>query len=192
VYNPPRPTEVYTLSDQANAAIPEDIREQFHRDDRGHVLFFASPPLAVPKVAVNGKQLQHSARYLAARARRSKERDLKRQREEEANAEREEARKKMKKEEDLKLAQQVEESTAKAFSIWVEETIAGTNELYKKMFGEQWENAKKLDEQATAKTQEQQQQRIKEREKWEREKEEREKVSLKPPMVYLDDIDPRF
>ena len=82
--------------------------------------------------------------------------------------------------------------TAKAFSVWAEETVSGTNELYKKMFWDQWEGAKKLDEQAMAKSQEQQRQRIKEREKWKREKEERESVSLKPPAVYLDDIDPRY
>ncbi len=191
-YNPPRPTDVYTLSDQANAAITEDILEQFHRDERGRVLFFTSPPLAVPKATPNGQSLQHSERYLAARARLSKERTLKRQREEEASSEREETQKKMKTEEDVKLAQQIEESRAKAFSVWVEETIVGTNELYKKTFGEQWERAKKIDELAIVKGQEEEQQRTQEREKWRREKEAREKVSLKPPMVYLDDIDPRY
>ncbi|OJD19868.1 hypothetical protein AJ78_00228 [Emergomyces pasteurianus Ep9510] len=73
IYNPnaPRPVETFILSDNANAAIPEDIRRQFHCDEKGRVLFFTSPPLdVVPPVEQTG--LGHSLRYLAAKEERAK------------------------------------------------------------------------------------------------------------------------
>ncbi|KAI9707144.1 MAG: hypothetical protein M1836_000104 [Candelina mexicana] len=70
-YNPPKQPEVYHLSDSANASIPEDIREQFHRDEHGRILFYTTPPLvteaSVPK---NGQALGHTVKYLAEKARR--------------------------------------------------------------------------------------------------------------------------
>ncbi|KAI9852545.1 MAG: hypothetical protein M1838_000413 [Thelocarpon superellum] len=70
-YNPPKAVEVYHLSDNANLSIPADIREQFHRDEHGRVLFFTSPPLD-PSVASqpDAAPLGHSVRYLAEKERR--------------------------------------------------------------------------------------------------------------------------
>jgi chromatin structure-remodeling complex subunit RSC1/2 len=68
-YNPPRPVEVYHLSDAANASIPPDIRAQFHRDEQDHILFFTAPPLDVPHIPGAAKKLGHSIKYLAAKAR---------------------------------------------------------------------------------------------------------------------------
>jgi chromatin structure-remodeling complex subunit RSC1/2 len=67
VYNPnaPRPVEVFHLSDAANAAIPEDIRQKFHCDDQGHVLFFSAPP--VDYIPPSTQKLGHSLKYLAAK-----------------------------------------------------------------------------------------------------------------------------
>ncbi|XP_044717589.1 bromodomain-containing protein [Hirsutella rhossiliensis] len=45
VYNPPRPPEVYTLTDGANDALPTALRQGFQHDDAGRVLFFTAPPL---------------------------------------------------------------------------------------------------------------------------------------------------
>ncbi|PGH00464.1 chromatin structure-remodeling complex subunit RSC1/2 [Blastomyces parvus] len=73
IYNPnaPRPVETFILSDNANAAIPEEIRRQFHCDEKGRVLFFTSPPLdVVPPAEQTG--LGHSLRYLAAKKERAK------------------------------------------------------------------------------------------------------------------------
>lgn len=77
VYNPnaPRPIEVFHLSDAANAAIPADVRSEFHCDDRGRVLFFSTPPMdMVSSATVAKKQLSHSLKYLAAKAEREKQR----------------------------------------------------------------------------------------------------------------------
>jgi chromatin structure-remodeling complex subunit RSC1/2 len=79
-YNPPRPIEVYKLDDATNDSIPADVREQFVRDESGHVLFFTQPPLdrAHRGVSMESADLGHSARYLADRARGIQERRAKR------------------------------------------------------------------------------------------------------------------
>ncbi|ODH46796.1 hypothetical protein GX48_07128 [Paracoccidioides brasiliensis] len=69
--NAPRPVETFILSDNANAAIPEDIRKQFHCDEKGRVLFFTSPPLDIVP-PVEQTVLGHSLRYLAAKEERQK------------------------------------------------------------------------------------------------------------------------
>ena len=83
-YNLPRAAEVYTLPPQTEAAIPEDVRAQFHRDGQGRILFFSAPPLARehPGVAPEYAHLGHSVSHLAnvkklreERARKRKERD---------------------------------------------------------------------------------------------------------------------
>lgn len=85
VYNPnaPRPIEVFHLSEAANAAIPADVRSEFHCDDRGHVLFFSTPPMDIvssPTAAKKG--LTHSLKYLAAKAEREKQRKRRREQQE--------------------------------------------------------------------------------------------------------------
>ncbi|KAF1835372.1 Bromodomain-containing protein [Decorospora gaudefroyi] len=71
-YKAPQPVEVYIMPDHANASIPLEIREQFQRDEKGRVLFFTAPPLNVEQqpLAKNGQPLGHSARYLAAKAKK--------------------------------------------------------------------------------------------------------------------------
>ncbi|KAF3059561.1 Chromatin structure-remodeling complex subunit RSC1 [Daldinia childiae] len=80
VYNPPRPVEVYRLDDALNNKIPEEVREQFQRDEAGHVLFFTQPPLDRPHRGVSSESagLGHSVRYLADRAREVEDRRAKR------------------------------------------------------------------------------------------------------------------
>lgn len=78
-YNPPRPPEVYTLSETINDAIPRDIREDFKRDGLGRVLFFTAPPLdRRNKLDPECAHLGHSVKYLAGRKEWLKERELKR------------------------------------------------------------------------------------------------------------------
>jgi chromatin structure-remodeling complex subunit RSC1/2 len=84
VYNPPRAPEIYTLPAAMDNAIPPSVRERFHTDDQGRVLFYTAPPAQRPNdgVAPEYAGLAHSTRYLnglsefrAERARKRKERD---------------------------------------------------------------------------------------------------------------------
>ena len=45
MYNPPRAPEVYTLAEDVDASIPKEVKEQFHCDDNGRLLWFTSPPI---------------------------------------------------------------------------------------------------------------------------------------------------
>lgn len=48
MYNPPRAPEVYTLSADADAAIPKEVKEQFQCDENGRLLWFTAPPVYNP------------------------------------------------------------------------------------------------------------------------------------------------
>jgi chromatin structure-remodeling complex subunit RSC1/2 len=100
--------EVFVLNDHANLSIPQDVREQFQRDEKGRVLFFTAPPLNVEQpLTSNGRSLGHSARYLAAKARKDAMKATKRKAEEAGASDREEAVKKAKADEEQKFKQAV-------------------------------------------------------------------------------------
>ena len=114
-YKAPQPVEVYVLNDHANSSIPQDIREQFQRDERGRVLFFTAPPLNVDQpLTKEGRALGHSARYLAAKAKKDALKSAKRKAEEADAHEREEAAKKAKVADEKRLKQAVSELGTKA------------------------------------------------------------------------------
>lgn len=93
-YNPPRPVEVYHLDDALNAKIPQEVREQFQRDEAGRVLFFTQPPLDRPHRGLSSESasLGHSVRYLADRAREREDRRAKRKARDELRQEEERKR----------------------------------------------------------------------------------------------------
>ncbi|KAI7664883.1 hypothetical protein KC318_g7449, partial [Hortaea werneckii] len=82
----PPPIEVYVLPDHANFSIPNEIREQYQRDEQGRVLFFAAPPVTstedhyqpsdAPSTSGSSSSAAgkgHSIRYLAEKARRKED-----------------------------------------------------------------------------------------------------------------------
>lgn len=191
--NPPRPIEVYHLSDSANASIPEDIREQFQRDEQGHVLFFTAPPLDVLPPTKPGPALGHTARYLAEKLRRKVA--LKEKRKAEGLPENgEESVKKRPRhgDADPALIAQVGEMRDKAIGIWVKQMEHGTEKIYQDIYGNNWKEGMKFEQEKLASAQ---RERILKQVQWEesaRKRKEREKVSLTGTGVYLDDFDPRY
>ncbi|KAL1962791.1 hypothetical protein VTN77DRAFT_9160 [Rasamsonia byssochlamydoides] len=148
VYNPnaPRPIEVFHLSDTANAAIPENIRKQFHCDDQGRVLFFSTPPLDLVPPAE--KRLGHSLKYLAAKAakeerRRAMEQEKRKAAEDEMDVE--QPSKRPRTDEQKALAAEVENLTEKALNLLANQVAAGTDEFYKAVYGDKAEEAKMAD-----------------------------------------------
>ncbi|KZM25079.1 chromatin binding [Ascochyta rabiei] len=126
-YKAPPPVEVYILNDHANASIPEDIREQFQRDEKGRVLFFTAPPLNVSQpLAKGGRVLGHSAAYLAARARREKAKAEKRKADAAASSERDSAAKKARRDSELNLQSAVADLGAKALAALQDQLAAAT------------------------------------------------------------------
>ncbi|ORY09744.1 chromatin structure-remodeling complex protein rsc1 [Clohesyomyces aquaticus] len=135
-YKAPQPVEVYILNDHANASIPPEIREQFQRDEQGRVLFFTAPPLNAPRIVQKeGAPLGHSARYLAAKAKRDALKAQKRKAEEAGAAEREEAAKKARVEAEEKFEKDVNELGVKALRALENQLAAATKRDFEILCG---------------------------------------------------------
>lgn len=130
VYNPnaPRPVEVFHLSDAANAAIPEDIRKQFHCDDHGRVLFFSTPP--VDFIPPSKPKLGHSLKYLATKEERQKKVEERKRKLAVEQTEREEAAKRQRANMETKLAARVQALTGKAVETLIRRVVTTTEQLY--------------------------------------------------------------
>lgn len=144
--NAPRPIEVFHLSDAANAAIPADIREQFHIDDRGHVLFFSSAPLDV--ASSNRQNLGHSLKYMAVKEERRERVEERKRKLAHEQEEREKTVKRMRADEESKLSSQVEALTKRAVQVTADRIVSGTRMLYEAIYLDQAENAKLSDVEA--------------------------------------------
>lgn len=190
VYNPnaPRQIEVFQLSDAANAAIPEDIREQFHCDDQGHVLFFPAPPLDI--IPSTCQKLGHSLEYLAAKEERRKKVEDRKRKATEQGEEREESAKRARSNEEASLATKVETLTNKAIERMTSHITDGTNKLYEALYQDQAENARLVD--AQAREQRIQMDRVAQRQTAEIKARSQEAsfVSLRGNAMYMDDVEP--
>ncbi|PLN77969.1 putative RSC complex subunit [Aspergillus taichungensis] len=141
--NGPRPTEVFHLSDVANEAIPADIREKFHCDDQGRVLFFSSPPLdIIPSLQ---PKLGHSLKYLAAKEERRKLVESRKRKESDEEQERAENAKRQRADEETTLASRVEALTVKAMEAMTENIVSGTDTIYEMLYGGQAGQARHAD-----------------------------------------------
>ncbi|KAI9703971.1 MAG: hypothetical protein M1820_005753 [Bogoriella megaspora] len=138
-YKAPQPVEVYSLADHANAGIAQDIRDQFHCDEHGRVLFYTTPPLLTSRPAKEGAASGHSISYLAARARRQEALRAKRKREAEEAADNAEARKKAKLEEGEKYMKRVEGLMKIAGDALVAQMTQTLEEDFRVMDGENWQ-----------------------------------------------------
>ncbi|KAL5113619.1 hypothetical protein ACEQ8H_008512 [Pleosporales sp. CAS-2024a] len=150
-YKVPQAVEVFVLNDHANLSIPQEIREQFQRDEKGRVLFFTAPPLNVEQpLAKEGRTLGHSARYLAAKAKKDELKAAKRKAEEAGATEREEAAKKAKADEEEKFKQAVSELGTKALKALEDQlAVATKTELEASFNGQAKKGLAKILEQLT-------------------------------------------
>lgn len=148
VYNPnaPRPIEVFHLSDAANATIPEDIRDQFHCDNQGHVLFFSSPPLDI--VPPLQQKLGHSLKYLAVKEERRKLVEAKKRKEVEERDVQDQRVKRQRADEEASLAVRIEYLTMKAIGTMADHIGTGTEMIYQMLYHDQAEKARKANSSA--------------------------------------------
>ena len=142
-YNPPRPTEVYTLAEAANSSIPADIRAQFHHDEYGKVIFFTAPPLDVDPVPEDVQSLGHSLRYLADKARHKEEDEKKRRaREFELESAAIERLKRVKHDDEGK-ENWIRDQKLTSLKTWAASMEKRTDELYQQLHGEDWRDVRK-------------------------------------------------
>ena len=173
-YNPPKSVEVYTLADVANSSIPADIREQFHHDEYGRVIFYTAPPLAV----TDNKNLNHSLRYLADKA-RSKEADEKKRKARQADLEAQASEKiKRLKTDTENQKQQGLNARLSTMMKWCDEMEKGTDKLYEKMHGDDWKPARELDLARLAAAQKETFKRTKELEEFRKSRENKDNVKI--------------
>ncbi|KAF4121589.1 chromatin structure-remodeling complex subunit RSC1/2 [Geosmithia morbida] len=80
MYNPPRPPEVYTLSDTTDEVFSSVLRHQYQCDDNGRVIFFTAPPLDRSHTGLSPENagLGHSAKFIQGRREWLAEREKKR------------------------------------------------------------------------------------------------------------------
>jgi len=153
--NSQRQTEVWHLPENANLAIPEEIRNQFQQDAQGHVLFWTAPPGDTMAPVKPGSAIGHTARYLADKIRAKRAAQLKRKAEGLLEGEEEQSypvAKKIQKATGDVDPQQIEDLKVKALQKWTEQMQAGTN-IYKKLYGRHWEEGKKYELEKLAKKQ---------------------------------------
>ena len=191
VYNPnaPRPVEVFQLSDAANAAIPADIREQFHCDDQGRVLFFSSRPLDI--APSTRQKLGHSLKYLAAKEERRKKVEQRKRKAHEQEGEREENAKRARADEEAVLATRVESLTNRAIETMTNQVVAETNKVYKTLYQDQAEEARVADSRARVQRILMDQVAQGQTAAIKTHSQEATFVSLKGNAMYMDDIQPR-
>jgi chromatin structure-remodeling complex subunit RSC1/2 len=177
-YNPPRPVEVYHLSDNANASIPPDIRAQFHRDEQDHILFFTAPPLDVPRIPGAAEKLGHSIKYLAAKAREHNASSAT-QTATPPNATTDEKPDLKRKTPDAdSRASEIPRLKSHALEVLSAQIQGGTEEIYKEMYGPGWKGVMQAGEEKLRAVQAEEQAKKEAMARSERERGERKRIRL--------------
>lgn len=189
--------EVGHLPENANLAIPEDMRNQFQQDENGHVLWFTSPPVDTLPPTKPHSAVGHTAKYLAEKIRRRKALTEKRKAEGVAEGEErppQSLAKKARRGVDGDLQGQINDLTVKALWQWNEQMQEGTDRIYQSLYGEHWKEGKKYEMEKLAKVQADERKRQAEIAKTRRQSNcwEAAKASCSDTGVYKDDLDPRF
>lgn len=196
--NAARPQEVWHLPENANLAIPEEVRKEFQQDAQGHVLFWTSPPVETLPPVKPGSALGHTARYLADKIRMKKTAREKRKAEglpEEDSSQPPRETKRVSQGTHEVTQQQIEDLQLKAIMKWNEQLQASTDNIYKKLYGQHWEEGKKFELEKLAIKQANHRRRKAELEGSRAQRLsdfQRARVAVTDPGVYKDDFDPRY
>ncbi|KAL8742403.1 MAG: hypothetical protein Q9190_005099 [Brigantiaea leucoxantha] len=191
--NSVRPYEVYRLSEQANAQIPSEIRQQFQQDEQGNVLFFTAPPLDVLRPDGEGSAVGHTVKYLAEKLRRKIALEEKRKAEGLPEGDTEPFVKKAKSILDAyPPTGQIHEMRDRALSVWADQMREGATQIYKDIYGSDWKKAERAASERLAMSRERHRRKRAALQASRRRREERDNVSLTRSEVFLDDVDPRY
>lgn len=117
---------------------------------------------------------------------------MKKKAEEEAEAEEDGPRKKAKQEEAEMCQAKLVDMTADAILKWLKELDEGTDRLWQHMLGDRWEEGKAMAAVERERRQKEHREQMATIEENARKRKAGEHVSLKDPVVFLDDLDPRY
>ncbi|KAI4290118.1 MAG: hypothetical protein L6R35_000606 [Caloplaca aegaea] len=190
--NSVRPYEVFRLSEQANAQIPDDVRQLYQQDEQGNVLFFTAPPVDVLPSTKEGYALGHTARYLAEKLRRKIALKEKRKAEGLPEDFEEPKPKKIASTVDENLGGQIHEMRDQAMQLLIDQMQQGTEALYNSLYGPEWEEGARLEAARTKQRQDETRRKQAALAENERKRMESESVTLTGKRIYLDDFNPRY
>lgn len=191
--NSVRPHEIFRLSEQANAQIPEEVRQLYQQDEHGNVLFFTAPPVDVLPPTNEGSAVGHSARYLVEKLRRKIA--LKEKRRAEGlpeDYEEPRLKKRAAPTVDENLAGQIHEMRDKALRMLIDQMQEGTEAIYKSVYGPDWKEGAKLEAARAGQRQAEARKEKAALAESERRRKESEEVCLTGTGIYLDDFNPRY
>jgi chromatin structure-remodeling complex subunit RSC1/2 len=178
-YNPPRPPEVYHLSDSANLSIPYDIRAQFHRDEHDRVLFFTSPPMDVSLVPEPAKKtLRHSIKYLAAKARERNAAASSQSGTDSSATKADASHLKRKSHEPESGSEDIKRLRERALEVLGSQIQEGTQEMYRKTYGDGWKEILAVEQEKLRVVQEMEMAKRVEMDRRERERAEQRSIKL--------------
>ena len=191
-----RAQSVFHLPENANQAIPEEIRNEFQQDAQGHVLWWDAPPVDTLPPVKPKSAISHTAKYLADKIRAKKATSEKRKPEtlpEDEEGQPERPAKWAKEDLDGDFQSQIKELTVKALWKWNDQLQAGTDMIYKSLYGEHWEEGKKIELEKLAKLQAEEKKKHAELAQRQRLSDwEEARASVTDSGIYKDDWDPRF
>ena len=191
-----RAQSVFHLPENANQAIPEEIRNEFQQDAQGHILWWDAPPIDTLPPVKPKSAISHTAKYLADKIRAKKAKREKRKAEglpEEEEGQPERPAKWVKEDSDSDFQGLIKDLTVKALWNWNDQLQAGTDIIYKSLYGEHWEEGKKIELEKLAKLQADEKKRHAELAQRQRLNEwEEARASVTDSHIYKDDWDPRF
>lgn len=177
----------------ANAAIPEDIRKEFQRDEQGHVLFFSKPPISVQRPQPDVPPMQLSTKVRATKIRRRLEEKAKEI--ETAYQAQERPAKRSKTAAETHAQQPGLEKALEQWRDWLDQYQKGTNEIWKLNHGDGWKDAKKIgmDRLKTRQAEAKSLQKVLDAKAPSHQRLlEKTRRMLQPLDVYKDDINPRY
>ena len=192
-----RPDEVFRLPQNANLAIPEEVRNQFHQDEHGHILFFTAPPLNTLQPVKPGSAVGHTAKYLADKLRKQITIKEKRKESDDTIAEDLQSQngpaKKLKQDTvDPELASRISTTKNEALKLLIKQMQNGTDRIYQDLYGSHWEAGKEYETERLMAKQAEARREKEELDRRRRLRVERQKVSLAPSTAFKDDFDPRY
>ena len=184
-----RPDEVYRLPENANLAIPEEVRKQFQQDEQGHILFFTAPPVDTLPSVKPGSAVGHTAKFLATGLPNRKVDVQKRA----IDASPSITSKRVKQQrEDVDLAVRIEKTKTEAFDMLINRIENGTTQVYKDIYGTSWE--KGIEHEAVLLKQHQAEatQKLQNAEQRRRRRLAKRETSIAPGRIFKDDWNPRY
>ena len=184
-----RTDEVYRLPENANLAIPEEVREQFQQDEKGNILFFTAPPVDTLPAVRPGSAIGHTVEFLASSLPNRTANKQKRRTDTTLSI----PNKKVKEQpDDTNLRDRIEATKTEALDMLIERITHGTTQIYREIYGQNWEAGRDHELDLLRQSQAEVALRLQAAEKRKHQRLARNQIATRPNQVFKDDWNPRY